>query len=75
VPLVLFGFGTLRIPYSTVGLIQYLAPTMQLLLGVFLYHEPFDDARAIGFTFIWLALITYAVDGLRRTRKVVMVSP
>jgi chloramphenicol-sensitive protein RarD len=70
VPLVLFGFGALRIPYATVGLIQYMAPTMQLLLGIFLYHEPFDGARAIGFAFIWLALATYAVDGIRRARRV-----
>jgi chloramphenicol-sensitive protein RarD len=70
IPLVLFGFGTLRIPYSTVGLIQYMAPTIQLLLGVFLYHEPFDGARALGFSLIWLALALYATDGLRRARKV-----
>jgi len=69
IPLVLFGFGTLRIPYSTVGLIQYLSPTIQLLLGVFLYQEPFAGARAAGFTLIWLALLLYAADGLRRARK------
>jgi chloramphenicol-sensitive protein RarD len=70
IPLVLFGFGTLRIPYSTVGLIQYMSPTIQLLLGVFFFHEPFDGARALGFTLIWLALALYASDGLRRARKV-----
>lgn len=68
-PLVLFGFGTLRIPYSTVGLIQYMSPTIQLLLGVFIYHEPFGGARAFGFSLIWMALALYATDGLRRARK------
>jgi chloramphenicol-sensitive protein RarD len=69
IPLVMFGFGTLRIPYSTVGLIQYMSPTIQLLLGVFLFHEPFDAARVMGFTLIWLALALYATDGLWRARK------
>ena len=69
VPLVLFGFGALRIPYATVGLLQYIGPTIQLLLGVFLYHEPFDGPRAIGFTLIWIALALYATEGLWRTRK------
>jgi chloramphenicol-sensitive protein RarD len=68
VPLILFGFGTLRIPYATVGLLQYIGPTMQLLLGVFVYHEPFGS-RAIGFTLIWIALALYAGDGLWRNRK------
>jgi chloramphenicol-sensitive protein RarD len=68
VPLVLFGFGTLRIPYATVGLLQYIGPTMQLLLGVFLYHEPFGE-RAVGFILIWIALALYAGDGLWRNRK------
>lgn len=70
VPLVLFGFGTLRIPYSTVGLLQFMAPSIQLLLAVFIYHEPFGRVRAIGFTLIWLALLLYAGDGLRRARRV-----
>ena len=69
IPLVLFGFGALRIPYATVGLLQYIGPTMQLLLGVFLYHEPFGGARAVGFTLIWIALGIYAGDGLWRSRK------
>jgi chloramphenicol-sensitive protein RarD len=69
IPLVLFGFGALRIPYATVGLLQYIGPTMQLLLGVFIYHEPFGGARAVGFTLIWIALAMYATDGLWRSRK------
>jgi chloramphenicol-sensitive protein RarD len=69
VPLVLFAYGARRIPYSTVGLLQYIAPTMQLLLGVLMFHESFDRSRAIGFTMIWTALAIYALDGLWRARK------
>ena len=70
IPLVLFAFGARRIPYSTVGLLQYIGPTLQLLLGVFLYHEPFGGSRLIGFALIWSALAIYAIDGLWRSRKV-----
>ncbi len=70
IPLVLFAYGARRIPYSTVGLLQYIGPTLQLLLGVFLYHEPFGGSRLIGFALIWSALAIYAIDGLWRSRKV-----
>ncbi|HEY5806436.1 MAG TPA: EamA family transporter RarD [Povalibacter sp.] len=69
IPLVLFAYGARRIPYSTVGLLQYIGPTLQLLLAVFLFHEPFRGPRVLGFSLIWLALAIYAVDGLWRSRK------
>jgi chloramphenicol-sensitive protein RarD len=69
VPLFLFAFGARLIPYSTVGLLLYIAPSLQLLCGIFLYHEPFAGARALGFGLIWLALLIYAGDGLWRSRK------
>jgi chloramphenicol-sensitive protein RarD len=69
VPLVLFAFGARRIPYSTVGLLQYIGPTLQLLLGVFAFHEPFGSARMIGFSLIWSGLAIYAIDGVWRSRK------
>jgi chloramphenicol-sensitive protein RarD len=47
---------------------QYLAPTMQFLIGVLLFHEPFDRDRAIGFALIWVALAVFMVDSLRRAR-------
>ena len=71
VPLFLFAFGARRIPYSTLGLLLYIAPSLQLLCGIFLYHEPFAGARANGFILIWLALLLYAADGLWRARKAV----
>lgn len=69
VPLALFAYGARRIPYSTVGLVQYIGPTIQLLLGVFLFGEPFSGARLIGFVLIWTALAIYAVDGVLRNRR------
>jgi chloramphenicol-sensitive protein RarD len=69
IPLVLFAYGARRIPYSTVGLLQYIGPTIQLLLAVFVFHEPFGGPRVIGFVTIWTALAIYVIDGLWRSRK------
>lgn len=68
-PLVMFAFGARRIPLSTIGVLQYLAPTLQLLCGVFLYDEPFTRAQGLGFACIWGALLIYAIDGLWRTHQ------
>lgn len=70
VPLALFSYGARLIPYSTIGLIQYLAPSLQLALGVWLFHEPMPRARLWGFCLIWLALLIYALDSLYRARRV-----
>jgi chloramphenicol-sensitive protein RarD len=69
VPLFLFAYGARLIPYSTLGLILYITPSLQLLSGIFLYHESFSGARAIGFAMIWLALVIYVIDGVRRARQ------
>jgi len=71
IPLVLFAYGARRIPYSTVGLLQYIGPTLQLLLAVFAFHEPFRGPRVVGFSLIWIALAIYAVDGVWRSRKAI----
>jgi chloramphenicol-sensitive protein RarD len=68
VTLFLFAYATRRIPYSTVGVLQYIAPTLQLCCGVLVMHEPFARDRLVGFALIWAALILYAADGLRRAR-------
>lgn len=65
-PLWLFAFGARRVKYSTVGLLQYIGPTISLALGVFAFHEPFPPERALGFSAIWVGLAVYATDGLRR---------
>lgn len=75
IPLVLFAFGARRIPYSTVGLLQYIGPTIQLLLGVLVFGEPFGGDRAIGFAMIWAALAIYAADGVWRTHRAARVGP
>lgn len=69
VPLVLFAYGAQRIPYSTVGVLQYIAPTLQLGCGVLLFNEPFTRVQAFGFGAIWLALVVYAGDALVRIRR------
>jgi chloramphenicol-sensitive protein RarD len=68
-PLVGFAYGARRLPYSMIGVLQYIAPTLQLLCGVLLLGESFDRMQAVGFGCIWLALILYAVDGWRRARR------
>ncbi len=69
VPLLLFAAGARRINLSTLGILQYLAPTIQFLLGIFLYNEPFTMQRFVGFSLIWLALLVYSVEGVRNGRK------
>lgn len=68
-PLVLFAIGARRIPLSMVGILQYLAPTLQLGCGVLLFGEPFTRVQAVGFGCIWMALVLYASDGLWRARR------
>jgi len=68
VPLLLFAYGARRIQYSTVGFLQYIAPTGQLLVGVFLYREQFTRAHAIAFGLVWVALFLYSTSTFM-TRK------
>jgi chloramphenicol-sensitive protein RarD len=68
VPLLLFAAATRRIPLSTVGLLQYLTPLMQLAIGVFVRHEPMPPARLAGFVIVWVALAVFTVDSLRSAR-------
>ncbi|MDR3482126.1 MAG: EamA family transporter RarD [Burkholderiaceae bacterium] len=66
VPLLMFAAGARRIKMSTLGLLQYIAPSLQLLLGVWLYGEPFGGERLAGFAVIWSALAVYSLEGLWR---------
>lgn len=61
VPLLLFASGAKRLPLSTIGFLQYTAPTIALILGVFLYNEPFTGIHLTTFIFIWLALTVYSL--------------
>ena len=69
VPLILFTLGVRRIPLSTAGLLQYIAPTCTFLLAVLLYHEPFSTAHAISFGLIWAALAIYSLDLRAKLRQ------
>jgi chloramphenicol-sensitive protein RarD len=67
--LLLFAAGARRIPMATLGILQYISPSLQMLLGVWLYGEAFDPARAVGFYLIWLALVVYSLDSLWNGRR------
>lgn len=67
-PLWLFSAGARRLPLATVGLVQYVSPTLQLALGVWVFGEPFDRERLIGFAFIWAALALVSAEALHGLR-------
>ena len=69
VPLVLFAVSAQSIPLSTLGLMQYITPTMQFLLGVLAFREPMSTARWIGFGIVWAALVLFTIDALRNARR------
>jgi chloramphenicol-sensitive protein RarD len=68
IPLLLFASATKLAPLSVVGFLQYIASSMQFLIGVFVYREPFDSGRLIGFSMVWLALIIFAVESYSTNR-------
>ena len=70
IPLLLFNGATTRLPYSTIGLLQYITPTLTFIIGVWVNHEVMPTARWIGFLTIWVALITLAIDLVRSSRAV-----
>ena len=73
VPLLLFAVAARRLSMTTLGLLQYLSPTIQFLLGIWLFHEPFSGARLAGFVLIWVALALYTLDGwLKRSPPIVV---
>jgi chloramphenicol-sensitive protein RarD len=69
VPLMLFGAAAIRIPLTTVGLLQYLAPVMQFLIGVLVRHEPMPAPRLAGFALVWIALAVFTWDAVRALRR------
>ena len=64
IPLLLFAYGARRIPLSLVGILQYIGPTIQLLLGIYLYNEAFSSTKFIGYGLIWCALGLYSIESL-----------
>jgi chloramphenicol-sensitive protein RarD len=73
VPLLLFTAAARRLPYSTLGMLQFLAPTCQFLIAVLLYGEPFTTAHAVAFGAIWAALALYVLAMMRHSRATVTI--
>ena len=69
VPLMMFAVGARRLPLATVGFLQYIAPSLNFLVAVLLFREPFDTTQLVGFGLIWLALAVYSADLLHAGRK------
>ena len=68
-PLLCFGAAATRIPLSAIGMLQYLTPTLQFLIGVFLYGEPMTSARWVGYALVWSALVIFTYSTLRHRRR------
>jgi chloramphenicol-sensitive protein RarD len=69
IPLLLFAASANRVPLVGLGILQYVAPILQLACGVLLFHEPMPAARLAGFGLVWIALIVFTVDAIRAARK------
>jgi chloramphenicol-sensitive protein RarD len=74
IPLLFFGAAASRVPLTTLGVLQYLAPTMQFLLGVLVFHEALGLARLLGFCLVWAALCVFTVDLLTQRRRQVRLA-
>ena len=68
IPLLMFASAARQIPLTMIGILQYIAPTLQFLICVFLYHEPFDQSRLVGFSLVWLALMVFWVENYLANR-------
>ncbi|MEV4637911.1 EamA family transporter RarD [Actinoplanes sp. NPDC049548] len=75
VPLLLFAGAANRVPLVGLGILQYVAPILQLGFGVLLFHEPMPAARLAGFALVWIALVIFTVDGLNGARKRTVTDP
>ena len=69
VPLLAFGAAAVRIPYSTMGILQYMSPTIQFLIGFTVLHETMTSGRWIGFAIVWCGLAIFSIDALRAGRN------
>jgi chloramphenicol-sensitive protein RarD len=74
-PLLLFAAAARRLPLTTLGLMQYIGPTLQFMLGIWVFREPFSAVRLVGFGGIWIALLLYSVDGWRAGRRAAVAAP
>lgn len=70
IPLLLFATAAQRIPLTLIGILQYIAPTMQILLGIFFFHEPFSSTQLLGFSLVWFGLAIFMVEELWRRQQI-----
>lgn len=75
IPLLMFSSAAQRIPFSWVGILQYISPSLQFLIGALIYKETLSPARFIGYCIVWVALLAIGVDGLRARRAQVLPAP
>lgn len=75
IPLLLFAAGARRVSMTTLGLLQYIGPSIAFMLGIWVFEEPFSPARFAGFGFIWAALLVYSLDGWRVARRQSAAAP
>jgi chloramphenicol-sensitive protein RarD len=68
-PLLLFADAANRIPLTVLGILQYITPVLQLVVGLLIFHEPLPPAELAGFALVWLALVIFTWDALRRARR------
>ena len=69
IPLMLFGAAAIRVPLTTIGLLQYLAPIMQFLIGVLIYDEHMAASRWVGFVLVWTAVVVFTADSVRAMNR------
>jgi len=69
IPLLLFAGAAARVPLTTLGLLQYITPTVQFVLGVTVFGETMSALRWVGFTLVWVALLVFSLDSLRAARR------
>ena len=73
-PLICFGAAATRVSMTTIGLLQYVTPTIQFAIGVFVYGEPMPPMRWVGFGLVWVALALFTVETLRHRRRQLRLS-
>ncbi len=74
VPLICFGSAAIRIPMTTLGLLQYMTPTIQFLLGLLVFHESMTPVKWVGFALVWLALAIFTGEALRGRQQQIRMS-
>ena len=73
-PLICFGAAAIRVSMTTIGLLQYLAPTLQFALGVLVFHEEMTPAKWLGFSLVWVALVIFTGEALRHRHRQLRMS-